>query len=57
MIGGAIWKIKKETEEIIYSIEFNHKKERHLGPSAIESIHRPTLLITDALNVLSTQIR
>ena len=29
MIGGTIWKIVKEgEEEIIYMVDFNHKKER-----------------------------
>ena len=31
MIGGTIWKIVKEgEEEIIYMVDFNHKKERYL---------------------------
>jgi len=29
MIGGTIWKIKKETEEIVYAVDYNHKKERY----------------------------
>ena len=28
MIGGTIWKITKETEEIVYAVDYNHKKER-----------------------------
>lgn len=28
MIGGTVWKIVKETEEIIYAVDYNHKKER-----------------------------
>lgn len=29
MIGGAIWKISKEgEEEIVYAVDYNHKKER-----------------------------
>ena len=27
-IGGAIWKIRKDTEEIVYAMDYNHKKER-----------------------------
>lgn len=31
MIGGTIWKIVKDgEEEIVYAIDFNHKKERYL---------------------------
>jgi len=30
MIGGTMWKIVKEAEEeIVYAIDFNHKKERY----------------------------
>lgn len=29
MIGGSIWKIVKEEEEIIYAVDYNHKKERY----------------------------
>lgn len=29
MIGGSIWKISKEgEEEIVYAVDYNHKKER-----------------------------
>ena len=29
MIGGTIWKIVKDgEEEIVYAVDFNHKKER-----------------------------
>ena len=32
MVGGAMWKITKEGEEdIIYAIDYNHKKERLVG--------------------------
>ena len=30
MIGGTIWKIVKDgEEEIVYAIDYNHKKERY----------------------------
>lgn len=32
MIGGSIWKIVKEEEEIIYAVDYNHKKERYNLP-------------------------
>lgn len=28
-IGGTIWKITKDTEEIVYAVDYNHKKERY----------------------------
>ena len=30
MVGGAMWKIgKDEEEDIVYAIDYNHKKERY----------------------------
>lgn len=55
MIGGTVWKICKETEEIVYAVDYNHKKERHLNGSVLETLTRPTLLITDAYNALVSQ--
>ena len=47
MIGGAMWRIVKEGEEdIVYAVDVNHKKERHLNGADVEKISRPSLLIT-----------
>ena len=53
MIGGTLWKIQIETEEILYAVDYNHKRERHLNSSVLETFQRPSLLITDAFNSLS----
>ena len=54
MVGGSIWKIEKAAEEYVYAIDYNHKKERHLLGTVLESaFSRPTLLITDAWNALA----
>lgn len=56
MIGGTIWKIVKDNEEdIIYAVDYNHKKERHLNGCALDTISRPSLLITDAYNAMNHQ--
>jgi cleavage and polyadenylation specificity factor subunit 2 len=34
---------------------FNHRKERHLNGTVLESFVRPTILITDAYNALNNQ--
>ncbi|KAG0172138.1 cleavage and polyadenylation specificity factor subunit 2 [Apophysomyces sp. BC1034] len=56
-IGGTIWKIKQDTDEIVYAVDFNHRKECHLDGTALysggvmlDALTRPSLLITDALN-------
>lgn len=54
-VGGTIWKITKETEEIVYAVDYNHRKERHLSGSVLITFRRPTVLITDAVNGLLTQ--
>ncbi len=58
MIGGCMWKILKDgEEEIIYAVDFNHKKEQHLNGCDVERIQRPSLLITDAYNAKHKQVR
>ncbi|KAG1652144.1 Cleavage and polyadenylation specificity factor subunit 2 [Nymphon striatum] len=59
MIGGTIWRIVKDGEEdIVYAVDYNHKKERHLNGCSIEStITRPSLLIHDAYSASKTQVR
>ncbi|VDK54435.1 unnamed protein product [Anisakis simplex] len=58
MIGGAIWRITKMgDEEIVYAVDFNHKKERHLNGCSFEGIGRPNLMITDAFNAVYNQPR
>lgn len=58
MIGGSLWKISKIGEnDIIYAIDFNHKKERHLNCSDLEKLGRPSLLILDCFNAIYSQPR
>eukprot|EP00020_Sapocribrum_chincoteaguense_P001940 CAMPEP_0170743512 /NCGR_PEP_ID=MMETSP0437-20130122/7304_1 /TAXON_ID=0 /ORGANISM="Sexangularia sp." /LENGTH=460 /DNA_ID=CAMNT_0011082179 /DNA_START=61 /DNA_END=1439 /DNA_ORIENTATION=- len=52
VVGGAIFKIAVETEEVVYAMDYNHRKERHLDGTILESLVRPTLLITGARNAM-----
>ena len=56
MLGGAFWHVRKETENIIYAVDFNHASERHLNGALLNApqLHRPSALITDASNALVT---
>jgi cleavage and polyadenylation specificity factor subunit 2 len=56
MIGGTIWQIKREADVIVYAVDYNHKKERHLSPTILETLSKPTLLITDSLNAQNNQL-
>ncbi|XP_052767669.1 cleavage and polyadenylation specificity factor subunit 2-like [Mya arenaria] len=60
MLGGTIWKILKDgEEEIVYAVDYNHKKERHLNGCILEGKYftRPHLMITDAFNANYNQSR
>lgn len=56
LLGGTIWKITKDGEDVIYAVDFNHRKERHLNGTVLESFVRPAVLITDAYNALNNQL-
>lgn len=58
MIGGSIWRICRITgEDIIYCVDFNHKKERHLQGCSFDNFNRPHLLITGAHHISLPQIK
>ncbi|KAL5727474.1 hypothetical protein ACHQM5_000666 [Ranunculus cassubicifolius] len=56
LLGGTVWKITKDGEDVIYAVDFNHRKERHLNGTSLESFTRPAVLITDAYNALNNQL-
>ena len=47
-IGGALWTIRKESEHIVYAVDYNHAQDRHLDGTVLENVQRPSILITDA---------
>ncbi|CAL2045573.1 unnamed protein product [Caenorhabditis brenneri] len=58
MIGGSIWRICRVTgEDIIYCVDFNHKKERHLSGCSFDNFNRPHLLITGAHHISLPQMK
>ena len=49
LIGGAVWRISMDGEDIVYAVDYNHRKERHLNGAALGSaFSRPAVLITGA---------
>jgi cleavage and polyadenylation specificity factor subunit 2 len=52
MIGGAVWKITKDSEEVVYAVDYNHAQERLLDGTVLVDLPRPSILITDAYTVL-----
>eukprot|EP01117_Protostelium_nocturnum_P020413 TRINITY_DN9167_c0_g1_i2.p1 TRINITY_DN9167_c0_g1~~TRINITY_DN9167_c0_g1_i2.p1 ORF type:complete len:761 (-),score=328.09 TRINITY_DN9167_c0_g1_i2:47-2296(-) len=62
MIGGTIWRIKKESEEIIYALHFNETKERHLKGAltsfeSFKHFERPALCILDSSMSSAVQLK
>ncbi|CAM6100385.1 unnamed protein product [Calypogeia fissa] len=55
LLGGTIWKITVDAEDIIYAVDYNHRKERHLNGTVLETFVRPAVLITDSYNALNNQ--
>eukprot|EP01104_Vermistella_antarctica_P017312 TRINITY_DN6110_c0_g1_i2.p1 TRINITY_DN6110_c0_g1~~TRINITY_DN6110_c0_g1_i2.p1 ORF type:complete len:859 (-),score=215.94 TRINITY_DN6110_c0_g1_i2:92-2518(-) len=56
-LGGTAWRISLENEEIVYAVNYNHKKEQHLDPFDLNKnpqLMRPMLLVTDAYNTRVT---
>ncbi|KAJ3220872.1 cleavage and polyadenylation specificity factor subunit 2 [Clydaea vesicula] len=58
-IGGTVWKIVKDTDQIVYAVDYNHKKEQHLNGTILHLdngiLSRPSILITDSYNNLVQQ--
>lgn len=52
MLGGAIWKVVKDETDIIYAVDFNNEKSRHLNGAAFDACIRPRLLIINVSNAL-----
>ena len=49
-----MWRIAAHGEDIVYAVDFNHRKERHLNGAAIDSIFsRPAILITGVTDSIS----
>ena len=50
MIGGSIWRISTAVgEDVVYAVDYNHRKELHLNSTALASLFsRPALMIADA---------
>ncbi|CAA21254.1 mRNA cleavage and polyadenylation specificity factor complex, metallo-beta-lactamase/beta-CASP protein Cft2 [Schizosaccharomyces pombe] len=58
-LGGTLWSLIKESESVLYAVDWNHSKDKHLNGAALysnghilEALNRPNTLITDANNSL-----
>lgn len=50
LIGGSIWRISTAVgEDVVYAVDYNHRKELHLNSTALAGLFsRPALMIADA---------
>jgi len=56
-LGGAVWSIQVGGEELVYAVDYNHRRERHLNGTPLETAFtRPAVLITDAYNMLANPL-
>ena len=55
LLGGAIWRISTAGgDELVYAVDFHHRKERHLYSMGLQNLFtRPALLIVDAASQVS----
>ncbi|CCG81055.1 Cleavage factor two Cft2/polyadenylation factor CPSF-73 [Taphrina deformans PYCC 5710] len=59
-LGGALWKITRGSDHIVYAVDWNQARDQHLNGTALfsggqvqETLARPSLLITDSKNATS----
>lgn len=36
LLGGTVWKITKDGEDVIYAVDFNHRKEKYRSFNALD---------------------
>lgn len=52
MLGGTVWVLEAGSEVVVYGVDTNHNKERHLNGGQLSNVpSRPALLITDCSRV------
>lgn len=47
-LGGALWRIRKEAEDVVYAPDLGAEQERLFNATALPSLRRPSALITTA---------
>lgn len=49
LVGGTVWRLSVAGEQLLYAVDWSHKKEEHLVGAALDSVAlRPALMIADA---------
>jgi len=52
-LGGAMWRIRRPpAEDILYAVDFNHRREAHIDGAQFVGVNRPSVLLSDASGAL-----
>ena len=46
-VGGSLWRVTVDGEDVVYAPAFAHRPDRHLNPTALATLTRPALLLLD----------
>jgi predicted metal-dependent RNase len=55
-LGGAVWRIKVGTDEIVYCSHYNHANERHLDKGVMGTLQRSAALPTEIVCLTSLSL-
>ena len=55
-VGGCVWRILRDSEVLLYSVDYHHVKERHLDSGLLEAFTRPSLLLMDCASMASPSL-
>ena len=52
LLGGSVWRIFNEFDNVVYAVDYNHQRDYHLGEPRFDdsNLFRASLLITGANN-------
>ena len=57
LVGGTVWRINVDGEDVVYAVDINHRKDRHLNGANLEQIFdKPALMITSGSSSLNQPV-
>ena len=55
-VGGCVWRILRDSEVLLYAVDYLHQKERHLDSGVLEAFTRPSLLLMDCATLSASPL-
>ena len=57
LVGGTVWRINVDGEDVVYAVDINHRKDLHLNGANLEQIFdKPALMITSGSSSLVSPV-